>query len=66
MKRIILTGGGTAGHVTPNLALVPRLQAAGWEVHYVGTENGIERRLVEQTPGVQYLSLIHISEPTRH
>lgn len=54
MKRIILTGGGTAGHVTPNLALVPRLQAAGWEVHYVGTENGIERRLVEQTPGVQY------------
>ena len=37
MKRIILTGGGTAGHVTPNLALVPRLQAAGWEVHYVGT-----------------------------
>lgn len=45
-------GTGRACHA--NLALVPRLQAAGWEVHYVGTENGIERRLVEQTPGVQY------------
>ena len=54
MKRIILTGGGTAGHVTPNLALIPRLQAAGWEIHYVGTENGIEKRLVEKVPGVYY------------
>ena len=33
MKRIVLTGGGTAGHVTPNMALIPRLQADGWDVH---------------------------------
>ena len=36
MKRIILTGGGTAGHVTPNIALIPSLRAQGWDIHYVG------------------------------
>ncbi len=45
-KRIVLTGGGTAGHCTPNLALLPYLQAAGFEVAYVGSISGIERRLV--------------------
>lgn len=48
-KRIVLTGGGSAGHVTPNLALVPGLQNAGIDIHYVGTESGIERQLVEGT-----------------
>ncbi len=43
---ILLTGGGTAGHVTPNIALIPRLQAAGHRVEYVGTSKGIERRLI--------------------
>ncbi|EKC74582.1 protein containing Glycosyl transferase, family 28 domain protein, partial [human gut metagenome] len=42
MKKIVLTGGGTMGHVTPNLALLPHLLAAGYEVHYIGTENGME------------------------
>jgi len=54
MKKIILTGGGTAGHVTPNLALIPTLRAEGWEIHYIGTENGIERRLIESVDGVTY------------
>lgn len=45
-KRIILTGGGTAGHVTPNLALVPKLKQMGYEVLYVGSKNGIENDLV--------------------
>ncbi len=54
MKKIILTGGGTAGHVTPNLALIPSLKAEGWEIHYIGTENGIERRLIEAVDGVTY------------
>ena len=40
MKKIVLTGGGTAGHVTPHLALLPRLQADGWETHYIGTMTG--------------------------
>lgn len=45
--KIILTGGGTAGHVTPNLALVPRLRELGYEVQYIGTSEGIERKLVK-------------------
>ena len=42
-KRIVLTGGGTAGHVTPHLSLIPHLREAGYEIHYIGTEHGIER-----------------------
>ncbi len=57
MKRIILTGGGTAGHVTPNLALIPSLKKEGWEIHYIGTANGIERRLIESVEGVTYHSV---------
>lgn len=53
MKKIILTGGGTAGHVTPNLALLPSLQKEEFEVRYVGSYNGIERRLIEET-GIPY------------
>ena len=48
-KRIFITGGGTAGHVTPNLALLPRLKAAGFEIHYIGQATGIERQLIEPT-----------------
>ncbi|MDR1664685.1 MAG: undecaprenyldiphospho-muramoylpentapeptide beta-N-acetylglucosaminyltransferase [Clostridiales bacterium] len=47
MKKILLTGGGTAGHVTPHLALLPALRESGFEAHYVGSVNGIERKLVE-------------------
>ena len=54
MKRIVLTGGGTAGHVSPNQALIPLLLAEGWEIHYIGTKNGIERTLIEPTEGVTY------------
>jgi len=46
--RIILTGGGTAGHVTPNLALIPALKEKGFEIHYIGTGRGIERQLATQ------------------
>ncbi len=48
MKRIVLTGGGTAGHVTPNIALMPRLQELGYEIHYIGSHNGIEKNLIEE------------------
>ncbi len=53
MKKIILTGGGTAGHVTPNLALLPALREAGFEVRYIGTYSGIEKRLVTDA-GIPY------------
>lgn len=53
MKKIILTGGGTAGHVTPNLALIPSLQERNYEIHYIGSRQGIERRLIENA-GIPY------------
>lgn len=46
MRRIILTGGGTAGHVTPNIALIPELEKRGFEIHYIGSKNGIEKELI--------------------
>ena len=53
MKRIILTGGGTAGHVTPNIALLPSLKERGYDIHYIGSYNGIEKELIEQL-GIPY------------
>lgn len=47
MKRIVLTGGGTAGHVTPNIALLPKLKDLGYDIHYIGSYNGIEKKLIE-------------------
>ena len=47
-KKIVLTGGGTAGHVTPNIALLPSLKAAGYEIWYIGSYNGIEERLIKE------------------
>lgn len=53
MKKIILTGGGTAGHVTPNLALIPSLKEHGYEIRYIGSYQGIERKLIEGA-GIPY------------
>ena len=47
MKRILLTGGGTAGHVTPNMALVPELQKRGYDIQYIGSYDGIEKDLIQ-------------------
>ena len=46
MKRIVLTGGGTAGHVTPNIALIPSLREAGYDIHYIGSYEGMEKSLI--------------------
>lgn len=48
MKKIILTGGGTAGHVTPNIALLPSLKKAGYDISYIGSYEGIEKKLIEE------------------
>lgn len=55
-KRIIMTGGGSAGHVTPNLALIPKLRELGYEVQYIGTTDGIEKRIIEENK-IQYFSI---------
>ncbi len=46
MKKIVLTGGGTAGHVTPNIALIPKLRELGYEIYYFGSYDGIEKKLI--------------------
>lgn len=53
MKRIVLTGGGTAGHVTPNIALIPELKAAGYDIQYIGSYDGMEKKLIEDM-GISY------------
>ena len=56
MKKIILTGGGTAGHVTPNIALLNRLKEEGFEVSYIGSKEGIEKQLIENL-GIPYYGI---------
>ncbi len=56
MKTIVMTGGGTAGHVTPNLALVPYLKQEGYEIFYIGSYNGIEKKMVENA-GITYYGI---------
>ncbi|CDM68714.1 UDP-N-acetylglucosamine-N-acetylmuramyl-(pentapeptide) pyrophosphoryl-undecaprenol N-acetylglucosamine transferase [Clostridium bornimense] len=51
--KILMTGGGTGGHVIPNLALIPRLQQEDFDIFYIGSINGIERKLIEET-GIKY------------
>ena len=75
MKKIVLTGGGTAGHVTPNIALLPSLKEAGYEVFYIGSYTGIEKTLIEDLGipyyGIssgklrRYRSLKNLSDPFR-
>ncbi len=75
MKKIILTGGGTAGHVTPNIALLPGLRELGYEISYIGSYQGIEKELIEKE-GIpyypissgkfrRYFDLKNISDPMR-
>ena len=56
MKRIILNGGGTAGHVTPNIALIPALKEKGYEISYIGSYDGIEKKLIEEL-GIPYYGI---------
>lgn len=75
MKKIVLTGGGTAGHVTPNIALLPALQEAGYEITYMGSYDGIEKRLISDfdIPYVgistgkfrRYLDIKNLTDPFR-
>lgn len=75
MKKIILTGGGTAGHVTPNIALLPRLKEFDYEISYMGSYEGIEKKLAadSQIPyyGIssgklrRYFDLKNFSDPFR-
>ncbi|MCM1106918.1 MAG: undecaprenyldiphospho-muramoylpentapeptide beta-N-acetylglucosaminyltransferase [Blautia sp.] len=52
-KKIVMTGGGTAGHVTPNIALMPALKEAGYDITYIGSYSGMEKGLIE-AQGIPY------------
>lgn len=75
MKKIILTGGGTAGHVTPNIALLSGLKEAGFEIKYIGSYEGMEKKLIENEKipyyGIatgkfrRYFDLKNITDPFR-
>ena len=56
MKQIVLTGGGTAGHVTPNIALIPELRNKGYEIAYIGSYDGIEKKLISEL-GIPYYGI---------
>ena len=47
-KKIVLTGGGTAGHVIPNIAIIPKLKEKGYEIVYIGSKDGIGKKLIEE------------------
>jgi len=75
MKKIVLTGGGSAGHVTPNMAIIPKLSEMGYEIRYIGSYDGIERKLIEDLKipydGIssgklrRYLSAKNFTDPFR-
>ncbi|MFM1524205.1 undecaprenyldiphospho-muramoylpentapeptide beta-N-acetylglucosaminyltransferase [Helcococcus bovis] len=56
-KKIVLTGGGTTGHVSVNLALIPLLKKEGWDIYYIGSKKGIERELIKDIEGVKYIPI---------
>lgn len=56
MKKIVLTGGGTAGHVTPNIALMPELKKHGYTISYIGSYEGMERNMITET-GTPYYGI---------
>lgn len=56
-KKIVLTGGGTAGHVMVNVALIPKLKERGWDIVYIGSHQGIEREIISRIDGVPYYSV---------
>lgn len=57
MKKIIFTGGGSGGHVTLNLNLIPIFKKNGWQIVYIGSENGIEKELIGAIPDVKYYAI---------
>ncbi len=75
MKKIVLTGGGTAGHVTPNIALLPSLRRDGYEITYMGSYDGIEKKLISDFDipyyGIatgkfrRYLDIKNLTDPFR-
>ncbi|WP_394138047.1 undecaprenyldiphospho-muramoylpentapeptide beta-N-acetylglucosaminyltransferase [Cytobacillus oceanisediminis] len=55
-QSIVFTGGGSAGHVTPNIAIINELSKNEWKVHYIGSKKGIEKELITKM-GLPYYGI---------
>lgn len=64
-KVIVFTGGGTAGHVTPNIALIEKFHESGWNIHYIGSRDGIEKNIISNIPFAFYYA-IHCDKIRRY
>ena len=54
--KIAFTGGGSAGHVIPNLVIIDECKKQGFDVFYIGSKNGIERTLIKKE-NIPYFSI---------
>ncbi|MCL2088244.1 MAG: undecaprenyldiphospho-muramoylpentapeptide beta-N-acetylglucosaminyltransferase [Oscillospiraceae bacterium] len=55
--KILFTGGGTMGHVSLNIALIPLFQKEGWETIYIGSQDGIEKTEIKKLESVPYYTV---------
>lgn len=65
MKTIVLTGGGTAGHVTPHLALLPELKKHFQKIIYIGS-NAVEKEIISQKTDLQFYEINSVKFVRRH
>ena len=54
MNKILFTGGGSAGHVSVNVALIPEFKKHGYQISYIGSKKGIEKEMIENIDDVKY------------
>jgi len=54
VNKILFTGGGSAGHVSVNVALIPEFKKNGYQISYIGSKKGIEKEMIEKISGVEY------------
>ena len=57
MNKILFTGGGSAGHVSVNVALIPEFRKNGYQISYIGSKKGIEKEMIEKISGVEYYEI---------
>ena len=57
MKTIVLTGGGTAGHIMPNIALIPELKKHFDRIVYIGSKNGMEKDIIKKFSDIEFIEI---------
>ena len=57
MKTILLTGGGTGGHIIPHLSLLPYLKKHFSKIYYIGSINGMEKEIISKEKDITYFEI---------